>query len=195
MALEQKARLPCHPTGFTLTELLVSTVMLLIVLASVASMFESTNRQTLLTERRYKQEADIDADLALISKLIEHYTCTQGTTTLQCQSNINAHPTKNGYFPNPTATDLVNAFEAACNQVDGQTLLTPLIGTGGIIATTAPVSQDRLNGLSRTITRTNLPDGRGHRYTVTYFVGDANGEMMRQTSFVPTAANWCPDIP
>ncbi len=166
--------------------------MLLVVLASVASIFESTNRQTLLTERRYKQESDIDADLALISKLNEHYTCAQGTTTIQCQSNINTHPTQNGFFPDPTATDRVESLEAACNQADSQTLLTPLIGGSGIIATTAPVNQARLNGLSRTISSANPPDGRGHHYTVTYFAGE---EMLRQTTFVPTAINWCPDIP
>lgn len=186
-ALESKTA-----AGFSLTELIIAAVMLLIVLGSLASIFESTNRHTAATERRYRQESNVDADLALIAKLNEHYTCAAGTTSVTCTSNIDAHPTKNGFFPDPTATTLVASFEDHCNNTNNQALLTPLIGSGQIIETQAPDNEVRLPGLTRTI----ASDLRGHRYTVTYYVGDdTNGEMLRQASFVPTTANWCPEIP
>lgn len=196
MSEARPVQAPCHSAaGFTLTELLIAGVMLLAILASVASLFESANRHTRLTGQRYQQEADIDADLALISKLNEHYSCARGID--QCESSIGSHPTQNGYFPDPASADLVASFEAACNQIGGQDLLSPLTGdestgTGGIIERNSARADLEAKGLIRTISRANPPDGRGHRYTVAYFSGE---EMLRQNTFVPTTVNWCPDIP
>jgi hypothetical protein len=71
-------------------------------------------------------------------------------------------------------------------------LLAPLINVGGILDTQAPDNEQRLPQITRVI----AADGVGHRYTVSYFAGDdANGEMLRQASLVPTAAGWCPMVP
>jgi type II secretory pathway pseudopilin PulG len=193
--------------GFSLVELIVAAAMLLIVLGSLASIFSSTNRQTAATDRRYRQESNIDADLALISKLNEHYTCAKGVDgadnklTISCTSAMNTHPDQNGYFPDPVAApDVVTSFESYCNESSSNQLLSPLIG---LIGTLAPDNDEIVvNGRSLpNLTRTVVPDGKGHRYTVSYFDGDTpsggvpSGELLRQASLVPTAANWCPDIP
>lgn len=188
MAAPQPATKNRTGSGFTLTELIIAAVMLLIVLGSLADIFSATNRQTMRTEQRYRQESNIDADLAFITRLNEHYTCASGN----CISDQATHPGEGGFFPDVAATAAVTAFENRCTDMSNNTLLTPLIGNGGIIETQAPANEQRLPQIARVITA----DGHSHRYTVSYFAGnDTNGEMLRQASFVPTTAGWCPIVP
>lgn len=67
--------------GIGLAEPLVLTVMLLIVIGSTATIFNSINRRTISTQQQVVMQASIDDNLRRIKTLARTFTCCSGTCT------------------------------------------------------------------------------------------------------------------
>ncbi len=185
-----------QPTGFTLVELLVSSVLLMVGLSGTSLLFQEANQSSAAASERYQQQALVDRDLARVRRLNDRYTCFSGT----CSSLGSLELGKNDYFPTPTSSAPTgnstagDAFEALCkstgliNQLVADIGATPAaLTTAGITYTidTAHQGQQTISEFGTNVIR-NL-----HRYTITY-TSLSNGEQLRRVTLVPTTVSWCP---
>ncbi len=199
--MRSPAALPVPPlqvetTGFTLVELLISSVLLVVALTGTSVLFMESNRSSAAASSRYNQQALVDTDLARVRRLNDRYTCVSGT----CTSLGTVELGKNDFFPTPTSTALDgnsaagDAFEALCNSTS---LISPLvreIGATPAVLTAAGITYaiDTDNQGQQTISEFGINVVRNlHRYTITYSDG-SSGELLRRVTLVPTTVSWCP---
>jgi type II secretory pathway pseudopilin PulG len=183
-------------TGFTLVELLISSVLLVLALTGTSFLFMESNRSSAATSTRYNQQALVDTDLARVRRLNDRYTCSSGT----CTSLGTVELGKNDFFPTPTSPDLNgnsaagNAFEALCNSTGLITQLVNEIGTPPASLTAAGITYaiDTSNQGQQTVSEFGTNVIRNlHRYTITY-TDVSSGESLRRITLVPTTVSWCP---
>ncbi|WP_216905451.1 prepilin-type N-terminal cleavage/methylation domain-containing protein [Synechococcus sp. CCY 0621] len=189
-----KRRRPAN--GFSLVELMVSSVLLVLALTGTSVLFVESNRSSAAATARYRQQALVDTDLARVRRHNDRYTCSSGT----CTSLGTVELGKNDFFPSPTSTAATgnstagNSFEALCNSTSLITQLVADIGsapsnltTAGIAYTINPNNQGQqtISEFGTNVTR-NL-----HRYTITY-TNSTSGEVLRRVTLVPTTVAWCP---
>ena len=84
--------------GFTLVELLISSVLLVVALTGTSVLFMESNRSSAAASTRYNQQALVDTDLARVRRLNDRYTCVSGT----CTSLGTVELGKNDFFPTPS---------------------------------------------------------------------------------------------
>ncbi len=186
--------------GFSLVELLISSVILLVTLVVAVTISVTSSMDSYRTGLRYQKEAAIDADLARIQRFNDRFTCVSGTCVIQ--PGTTGEMGKDAYFPNPvpssTRPDLdhdgvADEAEAAleniqnrCRYLQSLDLVTPL---QQLIQASLPMPE----GLERTIAVDAATQGGAHRYTVTY-VDPNSSEVMRQMTLVPAMVAWCPRV-
>ncbi|QPN58975.1 prepilin-type N-terminal cleavage/methylation domain-containing protein [Synechococcus sp. CBW1002] len=189
--------------GFNLIELLISSVILLITLVGAVTISVTSSMNSFRTGQRYEQEGAIDADLALIQRYNDRFTCRSGTCEIHEKDNSSAPPmTKDDFFPDAapsstqpdtnndgiadTAETALEAVQDRCRYLNNLDLVTEL---KALIETDLPVP----TGLQRTIAVDSATQGGAHRYTVTY-TNLASNEVMRQMTLSPATVSWCPRI-
>ncbi len=182
--------------GFSLVELMVASVLLVVALTGTSVLFVESNRSSAAAETRYRQQALVDTDLARVRRLNDRYTCSSGS----CTSLGSLELGKNDFFPPPTSTaangnsSAGQLFEALCNSTGLITQLVTDIGTPPAALTTAGVSYsvDSANQGQQTVSEFGTNVVRNlHRYTITY-TNSISGELLRRVTLVPTTVAWCP---
>lgn len=174
--------------GFSLVELLISTVLFAIVTTGSLRMFTISTRQANLTRQMQEEEFAIRLDLATIQALNDRFTCASGS----CQiDNQDAPPGQSEYYPSTAAAQ--TNFATLCSTGALTVVPSSSYGTGLISlissnATAAATAMQRL-GISRSLSA-DTTSPTAHRYTVTWTGSD--GTVLRQISLVPTTAAWCP---
>ncbi|MEA5421946.1 prepilin-type N-terminal cleavage/methylation domain-containing protein [Synechococcus sp. CCY9201] len=187
--------------GFNLVELLISSVILLITLVGAVTISVTSSMNSFRTGQRYQQEAAIDADLALIQRYNDRYTCASGTCEILAGTGDMG---RNDFFPDPVpslsqpdsnhdgvadaAETALEAIQDRCRYRNNLDLVTPL-KTLIEANLAAPIPSE----LQRTIAVDATTQGGAHRYTVTYTNLQTN-EMMRQMTLSPATVAWCPRI-
>jgi type II secretory pathway pseudopilin PulG len=182
--------------GFSLVELMVSSVLLVLALTGTSVLFVESNRSSAAAETRYRQQALVDTDLARVRRLNDRYTCSSGT----CTSLGTVELAKNDFFPPPTSNAANGnssaglAFEALCNSTGLITQLVADIGATPSTLTAAGItySIDSANQGQQTVSEFGTNVVRNlHRYTITY-TNSSSGELLRRVTLVPTTVAWCP---
>lgn len=168
---------PQRSQGFSLVELLVAAVLMLVASMGGTVLFNQATQQANAIRRTLEQQFAISADLASIIDRNDRYTCSSGT----CMEPVNPSPSddppnQNGYVPSNPQT-----MQAICQQGLADALVTSIGTTATAIGP----------GVMRTAsfpdnTQTSVPP---HRYTVTWKSGD---RVLRQVQLIPTVAGWCP---
>lgn len=165
-------------TGFSMPELIISSIILAIAVLASAQLFNSSNRLNVDTSQRNNNESLIDTDLTAISKRNEHFSC-KGSTS--CAIPITTHSIDN-YFPSNPAE--IVAFETLCTT--GTQLVDLLIAQ-------INAAQPAPAGVERGIAATPMAGHTSsHLYTVTYYSDATRTTRLRQVVFTPTVAAWCP---
>lgn len=191
--------------GFTLVELLIAAVVMVLSTIGSAVMFNQATRQGLSGNLRLEEQLAISRDLAAILEINERYSCASGP----CSVTLNAvqpgealppPPDQGGYAPadvdaTPTGG---RSFRALCAQGLLTNLLAALQTTGEIDGEATP-GRTILVGTSVQRTVSLLEAGGSgtateslppHRYRVDW--RDADGRLLRQVQLIPTVAAWCP---
>lgn len=83
--------------GFSLVELMVSSVLLVLALTGTSVLFIESNRSSAAATLRYRQQSLVDTDLARVRRLNDRYTCSSGT----CSSLGTVELGKHDFFPQP----------------------------------------------------------------------------------------------
>jgi prepilin-type N-terminal cleavage/methylation domain-containing protein len=165
-------------SGFTLVELLVSTVVISIILGGLITFPQIIGRGSQQSQRQNESQAAIDADLASLRTLANNFSCCTGNCTVsnppQCNSQDPGQ--ENFYIPIPNSV-AETTFKTACDS-----------GTLAASLQTIMNSQTLSSAItSRTI---EVDSTLAHRLRVTY---TAPGNTERLAILVPTAAAFCPD--
>lgn len=179
--------------GFSMTEVLIGSVLLLISGAAMASVFRSS-----LAALRFSGEEDaisaaISADLAAIEKVNTYYACPTGSCAV---GNLSGPPpNKFQYAPSSTSVTAATAFRALCSNESAQlvdalvaylqpttTIPVPYPGSGGSLSISRSVRRDPANANANA----NLDR---NRYIVEWV--PSRGPT-RQILLTPTVAAWCP---
>ncbi|MEA5414893.1 type IV pilus modification PilV family protein [Synechococcus sp. BA-132 BA5] len=170
--------------GFSLVELMVASVLLVLSLTGTSVLFIESNRSSAAATLRYRQQALVDADLARVRRLNDRYTCSSGICTSLGTKELG----KNDFFPEPTSTAADgnsaagHSFEALCKSTGLITQLVADIGPTPSGLTAAGITYDPIDTTNQ---------GGVHRYTITYTNSTSNEELRRVT-LVPTTVAWCP---
>ncbi len=184
------------PEGFSLVELMVASVLLVLALTGTSMLFMESNRSSATTTTRYQQQSLVDQDLTRVRRLNDRYTCVNGT----CTSLGTVELGKNDFFPTPASTAANgnsaagNAFEALCRSTGLISQLVADIGATPAALTAAGItySIDSANQGQQTVSEFGTNVVRNlHRYTITYS-NSSNGELLRRVTLVPTTVAWCP---
>ena len=164
--------------GFSLVEMMIAAVLMVIATIGTVAMFNYGISQNSSSRGKQEEQSAISEDLAEIQVMNDRYTCSNA---LSCAIS-SSDPGENGYHPIGTSPS--SSFNAAC--LNG-TLLNNLITT--ISEKGTPLAFTQL-GISRTVSQTVSSDGNYNRYTVTWT--KTGGTRLRQITLVPTVAGWCP---
>lgn len=164
--------------GFTLVELLVSSVLIATVLGSLAVLPQIIGRGSLQTEQRIIRQSAIDGDLAQLRQLAKNFTCCSGDCAISSTCN-GASPGSPGFYEPSDPTNKA-AFSTTCSSPGG--LAAPLRTLLQLQATPP--------GITRSIPEPSPADAAAHRVRIQY---TSPGNVERLAILVPTAASFCPD--
>ncbi|MCP9860830.1 MULTISPECIES: hypothetical protein [unclassified Cyanobium] len=172
-------------SGFSLVELMVASLLLVLSLTGTSVLFMESNRSSAAASLRYRQQALVDTDLARVRRLNDRYTCASGTCTSLGAEELE----KDDFFPAPTSTAADgnsaagNSFEALC-QSNG--LITQLVADIGPTPSGLTAA-----GITYAVDPNNQEGV--HRYTITYsYTNSTSIEVLRRVMLVPTTVAWCP---
>lgn len=164
--------------GFSLVEMMMAAVLMVIASIGTVAMFNYGISQNSSSRGKQEEQSAISEDLADIQVMNDRYTCTNE----QLCAVISSDPGENGYHPAGTIPS--TPFRDAC--LNGS-LLSNLITK--INATATPRAFTSL-GISRAVSQSVSSDGNYNRYTITW--SKTGGTRLRQITLVPTVAGWCP---
>jgi prepilin-type N-terminal cleavage/methylation domain-containing protein len=179
--------------GFTLVEILVASVVLVVAISGAALAFMSANKISFFGSARSQVESAIDQDLANIKDAAYRYTYCSGDYTITGDAcNSVAPGQEDYYFPDSVAHQArAEEFEDDCRDGSLSDDLIAAINGGSSslalssTATTLGVSRDPAV-LNSTV---GTPGENSHDIRITY---NQNGAVVRRVLVTPTAAAWCP---
>ena len=148
--------------GFSLVELMVSTVIFAMVSAGSLGMFSISTRQAAVSRLMQEQEFAIRMDMATIQNINDRFTCMSGV----CQiDSVGAAPGQTEYYPS-SSTAQAN-FAYLCSQ--GLLLVVPTasIPTYGkglltLIGETATTTELQSLSINRSVSADATEIGRAH---------------------------------
>jgi Tfp pilus assembly protein PilV len=164
--------------GFSLVEMMIAAVLMVIATIGTVAMFNYGISQNSSSRGKQEEQSAISEDLADIQVMNDRYTCRDEQACA-----VDSRDPGEDYY-HPTGTSPSSSFNEAC--LNG-TLLDNLITA--ITTTATPSAFSRL-GISRTASKTVNSEGRYNRYTITWT--KTGGTRLRQITLVPTVAGWCP---
>lgn len=172
-------------SGFSLVEIMISTLIFSMVTVGSLGMFTITTRQSAVTRLLQEEEFALRLDLANIQNINDRFTCFSGS----CQiDRSGAAPGQSEYYPSDASAKGKFDYLCATNSL----LVVPDSSYGkGLIALineTARPNEVQSFGITRTITADGSSP-QAFRYTVSWT--GADGSLLRQISLTPTAAAWC----
>jgi len=165
--------------GFTLVELLASTVIIGIILGGLLTFPQIIGRGSQKTQRQNESQSAIDTDLATMRTLANNFSCCSGScTTSLSPANCNGVGPGNQDFYVPVLNSPGSStFRTAC--------------TSGTLAASLKSGLDAQSTSAGITSRAVVIDSASaHRLRVTY---TAPGNVERVAILVPTAAAFCPD--
>lgn len=165
--------------GFSIVEVVLAAALMVIAAVGSALLFNLSSQQTLSSRGKQEQQSAISGDLAKILQMNDRYSCSNGATDCAVSPS---DPGESGYYPSGSSND--TTFNNLC--VNGG-LITNLIAE--IQSEVVPTAFTKL-GITRQAPVVDSSDLSSHRYTITWF--DSSNRKLRQTTLVPTVANWCP---
>lgn len=172
--------------GFSLVELLVAAMVMLISSMGGTYLFNQATHQANAISRRLQQQFAVSNDLATILDLNDRYSCAD-LPTEDCSPRAEP-PDQNQYVPNTFNAELndPNLSKPNFSQLCERGLANDLVKEiqeetlpPGVARHTAILDSVDANGKS-------VPP---HRYRVSW---SADGRVLRQVQLVPTVAAWCP---
>ncbi|MFM7314638.1 MAG: PilW family protein [Cyanobium sp.] len=203
------------PSGFTLVELLIAAVVMLLSTIGGATMFNHSTRQGVEINRRLRQQFAISNDLAAIHEMNERYKCNviadgcQAVRESPVGGQLPSPPNQNQYVPDDGPEDPSGGKDQPVTGIDR--ILTPVdksfrqLCAQGLLYRLLP-ELSALNpdhdlvdvGVTRTVSLDPASSAPGaatdsippHRYRVDW--KDRDGTLLRQVQLVPTVAAWCP---
>lgn len=177
-----RAGRPAASAGFSLVELLVAAMLMMISTIGGTWLFNSATGQANAIRLALQQQFAISNDLATVLEINDRYSCASGTCTAVLEGNP---PNQDGYVPVNVNGTVDPAFTALCTAGLSNALVSQINST----ASAALISQ----GISRTASLE--PNGTSssppHRYRVRW-TADDGGRTLRQVQLTPTVAGWCP---
>lgn len=173
--------------GFTIVELLIAIVIVVIAILGSAVAFNFAIKSTSQSADKVIIDSLIESDLAKLNAASANYTYCTGQYTWDGRLCGSASPgQQNYYFPPVSATISDVAAEAFRTDCD----------TGGMVADliTAINSGDASLGFSVAagglgLSRVAQAEGSAHRIKVSYSL---NSTVYRELALIPLAAGWCP---
>lgn len=184
--------------GFTLVELLIASVVMVLATIGSTVLFNQATRQGLSGNRRLEEQLAISRDLAAILEVNERYNCDLSGCDATPDQPSDPFPDQADYAPAEIDAPLPggSSFRALCASGLLTNLLEALERIGEIDTQTQP-GKILLSGtqVERTVslldvdstTQASLPP---HRYRVDWLAAD--DRLLRQVQLSPTVAAWCP---
>ncbi|MFN5119700.1 MAG: PilW family protein [Cyanobacteriota bacterium] len=168
---------PGASQGFSLVEMLVASVILVIAGIGSVGLFTISSRQAALSRSIEEGQFAISIDLANVLRMNDRYVCTATGCAISTSSTL---PGENGYYPADSSDQAL--FLAKC--VDGS-LSQGLVSLINNMGTTAQMQAQKMERKAEQDTTSSA----AHRYSVSWRV---NGALIRQITLTPTTAAWCP---
>ena len=205
--LRRRRRAEAGPRpGFTLVEILIAAVVMVLSTIGSTVLFNQATRQGLSGNHRLQEQLAISRDLAAILEVNERYNCdplhgcavpaAEGTPQVPLpdppDQDAYAPPNADAILPGGRSfrdlcdsgllTALFSALEAAGEiHREGPTQAITLVGTH---------VQRTVSLLDATGTAAARQSAPPHRYRVDWL--DGQGRLLRQVQLIPTVAAWCP---
>ena len=173
-------KMPPPHAAFSLVELLVAAVLLMISSIGGSVLFNQATRQANAIRETLTQQFSISNDLATVLDLNDRYSCATGT----CSANLNGDPPdQDSYAPDdPDDSTHSPTFRQLCTAGLANALVTQINST----AVAAGPNVSRVASLDPAGSTSSTPP---HRYRVRW---TSDGRTLRQVQLIPTVAAWCP---
>jgi prepilin-type N-terminal cleavage/methylation domain-containing protein len=165
--------------GFSLVEVMVASVIMVLATTVAVSLFNYTSLNARRTEAKQDEQSAISEDIAAVIRLNEQYRCTGPAT---CGS-MNDYPNEDEYIT-ANAADIQGICDGAGNGSGFGSLLAAEVN-----ALALPAQATNLN-ITRTAAEASEQRAPEHLYTVTW--QNSDGNQIRQLTLLPTIASWCP---
>lgn len=185
MTLRRRLQAAQRPRpGFTLVEILIAAVVMMVSTIGSAVLFNQSTRQGLNSNLRLQEQLAISRDLATILDRNERYNCDTSTCGLSPTL-----PDQDGYAPADIGSDQDGGFRARCDRGLLNELLARDIGTQTLPGTSVQRTVHLLDAIASDSGQESLPP---HRYRVDWRADSGSGRLLRQVTLMPTVAAWCP---
>ena len=175
----------CASAGFSLPEVVVSAVILVVSALGLFSLASMEISQSRGVQAGQEERAAIIDDISLILQVNNRFSCYSGVCT--AVGGV-AEPSEKQYSPASSVSDI--DFRSLCNppSLSGPSLVDPLLVEIRELARGAKL-------VTLGITREVVKDSQdtpplAHRYHVTWKSSD--NKLLRQITLSPTVAAWCP---
>lgn len=186
--------------GFTLVELLVSAVVLVVAVTGSIVAFNLITQSVRGTGIRADQNRRVDRDIASISLISEEYTgCVTTTGTVPADPTTHCSGTNvefgNSYYYFPEVTDPndattwvdAQAFSAACRSTVEANHI-----TANFVAAVNGLAQPGGDVTRQNAVRVNPVDASNHLIEITWVDPTRNNRVLRQIEVLPLVTAWCP---
>ncbi|MCP9886735.1 prepilin-type N-terminal cleavage/methylation domain-containing protein [Cyanobium sp. ATX 6A2] len=186
-------------SGFTLLEVIVSAVILVVATLGSITAFNLATRSIRGTGLFVEQNREIDRDISEISRLSEIYTACvpgSGSGSIPANPNTACTDTLSGlvvapnssfyYFPDPANASDVAAFETSC----GSSTPTSHI-TFGFRSAIDSLDQPGAGITRQNATRVDGSDAGNHLVEILW-VDSSDGDELRRMRLSPLVTAWCP---
>jgi prepilin-type N-terminal cleavage/methylation domain-containing protein len=166
--------------GFSLVELLVAAVVMVLSSIGGGALFNSATRQVNTIHQSLTQQFSISNDLATVLELNDRYSCASGT----CSASLGGDPPdQSSYVPDDPDDP---AHSPTFRQLCGAGLANGLVNQVNATAVVAGPNVTRVASLEPAGSTSSATP---HRYRVRW---SSNGRTLRQVELIPTVAAWCP---
>ena len=192
MVLFRRPRDSERRSGFSLVEILIAAVVMMMSTIGSTVLFNQASRQGVDINTHLQEQFAISRDLATMLEINERYACDSGVCTAplpaaDASGVLPPPPDQDHYAPgDPDDDSQGRSFRQLC----ASGLLTGLItaiGGSNTLTDSTVVRTVSLDPASTDAAGLSIPP---HRYRVVW--SDASGRELRQVQLIPTVAAWCP---